>query len=138
MTTQSASKTVNPFDQFKSLAAVSTQPENPFVELTADTLLAYFNEPSKFHTEIPDNQGRVWTYASLVANTRKGEQTFMFNVSQLNSVLNCLKGDAEWPKGVVTTDNSVKFEITQRDIVRGNQVILRMFVGLGQNAAVEI
>lgn len=128
----------NPFDQFKSLTAVSTTPENPFVELSAQTLLDYFKEPGKFHTRVADSQGREWTYASLSANTRKGPQTFLFNISQLNSVLACLKGEAEWPKGVSTVNNSVKFEISQRDVIRGNQIILRMFVGTGVNSPVEI
>ena len=138
MAKQSASKTVNPFDQFKSLSAVSTTPENPFVELTAEVLLDYFSEPAKFHTQMTDRQGRSWTYASLVANTRKGQTSFLFNVSQLNSILACLKGDAEWPSGVTTSDSAVKIQITQRDVINGNQVILRPFVGLGQNAAVEV
>ena len=128
----------SPFAAFQNLSAVATAPENPYVELTADTLLDYFSEPAKFHTQMTDRQGRSWTYASLVANTRKGQTSFLFNVSQLNSILACLKGDAEWPSGVTTSDSAVKIQITQRDVINGNQVILRPFVGIGQNAAVEV
>ena len=128
----------NPFAAFQSLSAVSTQPENPYVELEAETLLAYYTEPGKFHTEVADRQSRMWTYASLSANTRKGQQTFLFNVSQLNSILSCLKGESEWPSGVTLSATAVKIDISQRDVINGNQVILRPFVGMGVNSPVEV
>ena len=128
----------SPFAAFKSFSAVQTAPENPYVEFTAETLLAYFGDPSKFHTTQMDGQGRNWTYASLPVNTRKGEQTFLFNVSQMNSILSCLKGDAVWPEGSTTTESTVKVRISERDVIRGNQVILRPFVGNGVNARAEV
>ena len=138
MAKKSLVASVNPFAAFSTLTSVQTAPENPFVELEASTLLEYFKEPSKFHTEQTDRQGRTWTYASLSANTRKGVAVFLFNVSQLNSILSCLKGESQWPTGVTTSDSAVKITISQRDVINGNQIIMRPFVGAGVNSAVEV